>query len=240
MQQLSAEEQEHIRRAYHLEHKSIRRIAKEFRHSRTTVSKVLAEDTKKPQQATNNRQTPVFGPHQSRVEDLLRLNEHMPRKQHYTSHKIFEIIQSEGYLGCESRVRKFISTWNRTHNTTDLYIPLEFEAGKDAQCDWGEAIAIIGGVRQTVQYFIMRLNFSRKTFVMAFPTQKQESFFYVTHRHSNISAVSLGASAMIIWQQRSSWQLKGVGSNEGSWPCVLTIYSRAIFALLLPVGKKVK
>ncbi len=220
MQQLSAEEQERIRRAYHLEHKSIRAIAKEFKHSRTTVSKALAEDTKKPPQATNNRQTPVFGPHQSRVEDLLRLNEHMPRKQHYTSHKIFEIIQSEGYLGCESRVRKFISTWNRTHNTPDLYIPLEFEPGKDAQCDWGEAIA--------------------KTFVMAFPTQKQESFFYVTHRHSNISAVSLGASAMIIWQQRSSWQLKGVGSNEGSWPCVLTIYSRAIFALLLPVGKKVK
>ena len=178
MQQLSAEEQERIRRAYHLEHKSIRTIAKEFKHSRTTVSKALAEDTKKPPQATNNRQTPVFGPHQSRVEELLRLNEHMPRKQHYTSHKIFEIIQSEGYLGCESRVRKFISAWNRTQNTPDLYIPLEFEPGKDAQCDWGEAIAIIGGVRQTVQYFIMRLNFSRKTFVMAFPTQKQESFFY--------------------------------------------------------------
>src|SRR5205085_11046119 len=158
--------------------KSIRTIAKEFKHSRTTVSKVLADDTKKPQQATKNRQTPVFGPHQSRVEELLRLNEHMPRKQHYTSHKIFEIIQSEGYLGCESRVRKFISTWNRTNNTPDLYIPLEYEPGKDAQCDWGEAIAIIGGVRQTVQYFIMRLNFSRKTFVMAFPTQKQESFLY--------------------------------------------------------------
>jgi transposase len=142
MQHLSVEEQERIRRAYHLEHKSIRTIAKEFRHSRTTVSKAIAEDTKKPQQATNIRQTPVFGPHQSRVEELLRLNEHMPRKQHYTSHKIFEIIQAEGYQGCESRVRKFISSWNRTNNTPDLYIPLEYEPGKDAQCDWGEAILV--------------------------------------------------------------------------------------------------
>jgi hypothetical protein len=82
MQQLSQEELERIRRAYHIEHKSIRTIAKEFRHSRTTVSKT------------------------------------------------------------------------------------------------GEAIAIIGGVRQTVQYFSMRLNFSRKTFVMSFPTQKLEFDFW--------------------------------------------------------------
>ncbi len=97
MQQLSTEEHERIRRAYHIEHKNIRTIAKEFRHSRTTVSKAIAEDTKTPQQVTHIRQTPVFGPHQSRVEELLRLNEHMLRKQHYTSHKIFEIIQSAGW-----------------------------------------------------------------------------------------------------------------------------------------------
>jgi transposase len=47
-----------------------------------------------------------------------------------------------------------------------------------AQCDWGEAIAVIDGVRQVVQVFVMRLCYSRRTFVMCFPTQKQESFFY--------------------------------------------------------------
>lgn len=48
----------------------------------------------------------------------------------------------------------------------------------DAQCDWGEAIAIIGGVRQTVQFFVMRLRYSRRTFVMTFPSQNQESFLF--------------------------------------------------------------
>ncbi len=43
---------------------------------------------------------------------------------------------------------------------------------------YGEAIAIIGGVRQTVQVFVMWLSYSRRRFVMAFPSQKQESFFY--------------------------------------------------------------
>src|SRR5712691_228425 len=43
---------------------------------------------------------------------------------------------------------------------------------------YGEAIAIIAGVRQTVQVFVMWLSHSRRRFVMAFPSQKQESFFY--------------------------------------------------------------
>jgi transposase len=57
-------------------------------------------------------------------------------------------------------------------------LPLEFEPGQDAQVDWGEAIAVIGGVRQTVQVFVMWLSYSRRRFVMCFPSQKQESFFY--------------------------------------------------------------
>jgi hypothetical protein len=44
----------------------------------------------------------------------------------------------------------------------------------DAQCDWGEAIAIIGGVQQTVQFFVMRLCYSRRRFVMTFPSQTME------------------------------------------------------------------
>src|SRR5947209_10559003 len=105
---MQAEVQERIRRAYFIEHKSMRTIAKELKHSRRTVAQAVADEIRKPQQGTNTRQTPVFGPHQSRVEELLSLNEHMPPKQHYTSHKIFEIIQSEGYTGSESHVRKFI------------------------------------------------------------------------------------------------------------------------------------
>jgi hypothetical protein len=38
-------------------------------------------------------------------------------------------------------------------------------------------MAIIAGVLVTVQLFLMRLCYSRKLFVMAFPTQKQEAFF---------------------------------------------------------------
>jgi hypothetical protein len=54
---------------------------------------------------------------------------------------------------------------------------LEFDPGIDAQVDWGEAEVELAGVRVTAQIFVMRLCYSRRIFVMAFPTQKQESFF---------------------------------------------------------------
>ena len=43
--------------------------------------------------------------------------------------------------------------------------------------DWGEALVEINGKRQTVQMFVMRLNYSKARFVAAFPFQKQEAFF---------------------------------------------------------------
>jgi len=58
-----------------------------------------------------------------------------------------------------------------------VYMPLEFDPGIDAQVDWGEAVAIIAGERMTVQLFYMRLCYSRKLFMKAYPNQKQEAFF---------------------------------------------------------------
>ena len=58
-----------------------------------------------------------------------------------------------------------------------VFLPLEFDPGTDAQADWGEAQAIIAGKQQTIQYFVIRLNYSRRSFIVAFPSQRQEAFF---------------------------------------------------------------
>jgi len=42
----------------------------------------------------------------------------------------------------------------------NAYLPLEFDAGQDAQMDWGEATVEIDGERQIVQLFLIRLNHS--------------------------------------------------------------------------------
>lgn len=174
---ITEEKRERIRRAYYLEKKSVRRIAKEEQCSRETAKKALTDQPTKPYPSPPAKSAPVFQPYQTRVETLLAQNDSLPRKQHYTAHRIFEIIRSEGYQGCESRIRQVVGQWKRAHTTPEVFLPLEFEPGQDAQCDWGEAIASIAGRQQTVHVFVLRLCYSRKAFVMAFPSQNQESFF---------------------------------------------------------------
>src|SRR5690242_10208430 len=170
---LPEEKRERMRRSYHLEKKSLRQIAGEEHCSRETVKKVVFDIPQKSYQLTQPKPALVFGqPFQARVEALLLQNDQLPRKQRYSSRKIFETLRAEGYEGSESRIRQYIAQWKRTHQTPKLFLPLEFDPGQDAQCDWGEAIAVIGGVRQTVQVFVMRLCYSRRTFVMCFPTQQ--------------------------------------------------------------------
>ena len=174
---LPDDERERVRRAYYIDHQTISHIAQETHHCRDTIRKALVDLPRKAYQLREERPGPRFKPFQKRVEELLSQNDLLPPKQRYTTHKIFEILHAEGYQGCESRIGQFRAEWKRTHYPPEVFLPLEFEPGKDAQCDWGEAIAIIAGVRQVVQVFVLRLCYSRRTFVMAFPTQEQESFF---------------------------------------------------------------
>ena len=58
----------------------------------------------------------------------------------------------------------------------------DIESGQDAQTDWGEATFIMAGESIKVQFFIMRLNYSKARFVMAFSFQKQEVFSKGTFR----------------------------------------------------------
>src|SRR5258708_32435221 len=171
---INEEARERMRRAYYLEKKTLRQIAREEGYSRVTIQKAISDASPRTYTMTQPRPAIVLGPYQLRVEELLTENEQLPRKQRYTSHKIFEILKTEGYTGSESRIRQYIGAWRHTHQSPKLFLPLEYDPGQDAQVDWGEAIAIIGGVRQTVHYFVMRLCYSRRTFVITFPSPNQE------------------------------------------------------------------
>jgi len=159
---LPIDECEHIRREYHVYHKSIRQIARETGHCRDAIRNALSDGPSPPPPPSpfQSRSSPIFGPFQGRVEALLAQNDCLPRKQRYTSHRIFEIIHMEGYQGCESRVRQHIAEWKRIHHPPEVFLPLEFEPGQDAQVDWGEATVVLAGQRQSIQVFVMRLCYS--------------------------------------------------------------------------------
>jgi transposase len=174
---ISVDQRAAIRHAYYHEHKSVRQIARELKCSRKTVDKAIDSAEPTPYTRSVPRQSPKLGAFHVRIDELLAEQARQPRKQRYTCHKIFEILQKEGYTGSESRIRGYIGERKRTTKRPRLFLPLEFDPGQDAQVDWGEAQAILAGERVTVQLFVMRLCYSRRTFAMAFPTQRQEAFF---------------------------------------------------------------
>ncbi len=56
-----------------------------------------------------------------------------------------------------------------------MYVPLSHPAG-DAQCDFGQTKAVIGGVEQTIHYFVLDLPHSDACFVKAYPAETTEAF----------------------------------------------------------------
>lgn len=175
---IKVEEKERIRRAYYVEQMSIRQIRREMGYARQTIRKAL-DDGAEPERYTlkGSRRAPVLGPYKARIEALVAESEQLPRKQRYTGYKIFEMIWAEGYRGSESSVRHYVAQVRKKRRRPKVYLPLEFDPGTDGQVDWGEAVVIMQGQRLTVQLFVLRLCYSRRLFVMAFPCQKQEAFF---------------------------------------------------------------
>lgn len=174
---ISVDEREEIRRAYHIEQHSRRWIEREIGYSRRAVNKALAEAESAGYKQREAREAPVLGPYKAQIDALLAESKRMPRKQRYTGHKIYEAIHAAGYRGSESGVHMYLWRWRRENKRPEVFVPLGYDPGQDAQVDWGEAIVEMNSERETVQFIEVRLNYSRKVFVRAYPGQKQEGFF---------------------------------------------------------------
>lgn len=173
----TVDERAEIRRAYYIEKKSQREIARETGYARETVKKAIENAGPVSYERSQEREAPVLGPYKERIEEMLAENERLPHKQRYTSRRIYEVLREEGYKGSESGVRRYVGERRRERRKRQVFLKLEFDPGQDAQVDWGEADVILAGEQVTVQLFVMRLGYSRRTFAKAYPTQRQECFF---------------------------------------------------------------
>jgi transposase len=170
------DEKEAIRRLYFIRRHSIRGIARERHHSRKTVRKAVLDPSVPRYHLSAPKPCPVIDPFKGIIEAWLEQDRHSPRKQRHTAHRIYDRLVSEyGFSGSERAVRHHVSKLRI--GLEELAIPLEFDPGADAQCDWGEAQVYMGDKSITAQAFCMKLSYSGKPFVMAFPTQRQEAFF---------------------------------------------------------------
>jgi transposase len=124
---ITVDQRGRIRKAYYIEKKSIRQIARELHHSCVTVRKAILSAEPESYTLTKPRPAPVLGPYMEQIDELLAENERLPKKQRRTGQQIYETICQEGYTGSASRVRGYIADQRGTSKQRPVYLPLEFD-----------------------------------------------------------------------------------------------------------------
>jgi transposase len=166
-----------IRLLYLRQGKSKSWLAREFGISRNTVAKYLKTDSEAPKYtASQARGRPVSDKWEEHVRLILEDDRNAPRKQKHTAKRVYERLVAEHQFDGSHRTVRMIVANIKNKPGHKVFLPLQFEPGKDAQVDFGESYADIAGVRIKLQVFEMRLNYSRKKFVMAVRAPNMESF----------------------------------------------------------------
>ena len=105
---ISVEDREKIRRAYFIEMKTVRQIARDMHVARKTVRKAIESAEPGTYTCRVPRPAPILGPFKQQITDLLAENRTLPPKQRYTSQKIHAVIVGAGFQGSASTVRGYI------------------------------------------------------------------------------------------------------------------------------------
>ena len=163
-----------VRRACMVEGMSTREAARVFGLHRDTVRKMLQYSVPPGYRRESPPRRPKLDPYRGVIDRILEDDRSLPKKQHHTEKRIYERLRAEhGFGGKYTIVKEYVR--ERRRRTREMYVPLSHPAG-DAQCDFGQAKAVIGGVEQTVHYFVLDLPHSDACFVKAYPAETTEVF----------------------------------------------------------------
>ena len=171
---------EQMRREYEHGVGTVKGVAKKFGVHRRLVRQAL-EKSLPPERKRPERSSPKVKIVKGFIEEILKEDKRAPRKQRHTAHRIFGRIGEqypEHSIG-ESTVRRYVS--NRKQElglkAGEVYVPQSYSWGVEGQVDWYEAVAELGGERQTVQALTMRSMAGGGAFHRAYPRATQQAFF---------------------------------------------------------------
>lgn len=197
------EQYEYIRTAHRVYGKSIRQIQKDTGHSRVTIRKALQGEY--PEYKQREKQAyPVLEAHREKIEQWLKEDEESPKKQRHTARRIYtRLVDEAGFQGSEANVRRYVRLAKARMgvSTSEVFLVLDPDCGREAEVDWGKGIAAIRGVKTPIHFFCMRSRFSGKHFVRAYPCEKQEAFF---DAHIHAFAFFGGVFSTIVYDNLTS------------------------------------
>jgi transposase len=163
-----------VRRFVFVEGHSEREAARVFGLARKTVAKMCRFSAPPGYQRTKPVERPTLGPFVGVIDAILEADKQAPPKQRHTAQRIFERLKAEhGYAGGYTVVKDYVR--EQRISSRETFVPLAHPPGH-AQVDFGEAIGVIGGVRQKVHVFYMDLPHSDAPFMKAYPAETTEAF----------------------------------------------------------------
>lgn len=166
-----------IRHLYLVEGMSQRSIAKQLGISRNTVRRYCKGEQVPWERKPVKRAPSVITPEViDFIKSCLQEDAQTPNKrQKHTAQRIYERLREEkGFTGGCSTIRNAVKELR--DKIPKVYVPLAFEPGEAIQVDWGQATIILNGVKTEVHLFCMRLCHSIAPFVIAYPSEREETF----------------------------------------------------------------
>jgi transposase len=163
-----------VRHACHVEGLSIREAARRFGIHRNTVRKMLAFSVPPGYRRRGPPARPRLGPFTAVIDRILEEDRSAPAKQRHTAKRIHERLRAEhGFAGSYTTVKDYVR--QRRAAVREVFVPLVHPPGH-AQADFGEAVAVIGGVERKIHFFCLDLPHSDACFVKAYPAERLEAF----------------------------------------------------------------
>lgn len=153
---------------------SMRQASQKYGVDRRTIKKMLGNAIYKGYCRTKEVKRPRIEGFTEFINDIIEKDKTSPKKQRHTIQRIYDRLRQEkGYQGCYNTVWNYLKEKRRIHK--EMYVPLVHEAG-EAQVDFGEAIAILGGEEVKIHFFVMDLPYSDAFYVKAYKSENTEAF----------------------------------------------------------------